>query len=113
MSRARPAGHDILDVRGSSEDRRRRREWMLSPEAGFGGNGKTVPCNWCGRRLRKFDIDRSPICGHDGGRYTRDNIVPSCRSCNINRCEGCKGARRARGGLLDREKPDYFEEGAA
>jgi hypothetical protein len=58
----------------------------MSAVAGFGGNGRTVPCFHCGRRLRKPQIDRYPICGHDGGSYRRGNIVPSCKRCNSRRC---------------------------
>ena len=104
--------HDILDLRGSSYARRRRREWLLSPEAGFGGTGKSVPCYHCQRRVTyvTMQVDRFPLCGHDGGRYTRDNVVPSCGACNHTRCEGCRGFRAARYGLLDREKLKPWEE---
>lgn len=40
--------------RGSSHQRRARKAWLLSPAAGWGG---------------------------DGGRYTRDNIAPHCPLC--------------------------------
>lgn len=76
-------GHD---KRGNSYRRRARREWIMSAAAGFGGNGRTVPCYHCGARLRKPEIDRFPLCGHGGGRYVRSNIVPSCGPCNRRRC---------------------------
>lgn len=59
---------------------------MLSEEAGFGGNDRTVPCLWCGRRLRyyRLEIDRL-VPGEVGGRYVRGNIVPSCTACNKKR----------------------------
>lgn len=69
------------DLRGNSQDRRRRKTWLLSL-----GDGKSVPCHWCGKRLTRSTVesDRHPIKGEDGGRYTRDNIVPACRSCNAS-----------------------------
>ena len=105
--------HDQKDGRGSSEDRRRRKRWLVSPEAGFGGNGRSVPCRWCGKRLRlgrALEADRYPICGHAGGTYRRDNIVPACRKCNATRCQACIQEVRERNGLLSRERPDTREE---
>ena len=78
----------------------------MSEGAGFGGNGRTVRCyHGCGTLLTasSLEVDRFPVCGHDGGRYTRDNIVPACRSCNLFRCDGCRGARAANDGLHPRE----------
>lgn len=85
-------GSSNKNVAGNSYDRRRRRAWIMETF----GNGKTVPCFHCGRRLRsRFEVDRYPICGHAGGRYTRDNIVPSCGKCNVGRCgnqhRACRG----------------------
>lgn len=76
------------DIRGSAADRRARRAWLLSQ-----GDGKTVPCHHCGKPLNRWtlQVDRFPICGHDGGRYTRDNIVPACGRCNRTRCPRCTG----------------------
>lgn len=79
---------------------------MLSPASGFGGNGTAVPCyHGCGTRVTSgtMHVDRYPVCGHDGGRYTRGNIVPSCRSCNATRCDGCMGVVAGNGGVHDRE----------
>lgn len=89
-----------VDLRGSSLDRWRRRQWLLSPAAGFGGNGTSVPCYHCRRRVRNFEVDRFPLCGHAGGRYTRDNIVPACAKCNggrhpAGRCRAGVPAARA------------------
>lgn len=99
--------HDTpgYDKRGSAQARRRRRVWLMSPAAGFGGNLASVPCYHCKHLLGPADmeVDRFPICGHDGGSYRRDNIVPSCRYCNVNRCEKCKGIIAAAGGLLERQ----------
>lgn len=84
----RRTGH--FDPRGNTHDRRVRRDWLLSAAAGFGGTGKTVPCYHCGKRLRKPTVDRHPVCGHNGGRYVRGNIVPSCARCNYGRHGGGK-----------------------
>lgn len=73
------------DPRGNTHDRRVRVDWLMSPKAGFGGTGKTVPCFHCGKRLRKPTVDRFPICGHRGGTYVRGNIVPACARCNFRR----------------------------
>jgi hypothetical protein len=80
-----PRSHHV-DFRGNTHDRRLRRDWLLRTF----GNGKTVCCFHCGRRMRTaFEVDRWPLCGHKGGRYVRGNIVPSCRKCNRNhRCRG-------------------------
>lgn len=71
------------NIRGNSRDRARRREWLMKQF----GNGKTIPCFHCGKRMRtRWEVDRYPICGHEGGRYVRGNIVPSCIKCNNRRC---------------------------
>ena len=76
-----------IDYRGNTHDRRMRRQWVFKTF----GNGKTVCCFWCGKRMRtRFTIDRYPRCGHAGGRYTKDNIVPACLPCNNNRCQNGK-----------------------
>lgn len=69
--------------RGSAADRRRRRRWLLSPEARWGGDGETVPCWQCGVLLEFEDlfVDRI-IPGERGGRYDRDNIAPHCELCS-------------------------------
>lgn len=46
-----------------------------------------------------WEVDRFPICGHDGGRYVRGNIVPSCPSCNAKRCGKAGGRCRGRAPL--------------
>lgn len=84
------------DIRGSSHDRRARRAFLVVK---FGSHsGKTLPCFHCGRRMHAqkhaWEVDRYPICGHDGGRYTRDNIVPSCSGCNATRCSPGSGPCR-------------------
>lgn len=83
------------DLRGNTRDRSRRRRWLLSPAAGFGGDGITVPCTWCPTRLTytTLEVDRWPICGHNGGRYSRSNVVPSCGPCNKKRCDPSRKLR--------------------
>jgi len=66
--------------RSNSTRRRARKTWILNTF----GNGNTVFCNWCKKRLTftTLTIDRYPIPGARGGRYREDNIVPACKSCN-------------------------------
>jgi hypothetical protein len=87
------------DLRGSSDARRSRKRFLLSPDAGFGGNTKTVKCNWCPEQLtyETLTVDRYPTCGHFGGGYARKNIVPACQKCNSGRC---RNGRNCRGGLV-------------
>ena len=90
---ARPSvrGTNNSSTRGSSYDRRARRAF-LSEKFGTASGG--VKCFWCDKVMYEpFEVDRWPVCGHDGGRYTRDNIVPSCSSCNNNRCTTAKNCR--------------------
>ena len=80
--------------RGNSVDRARRRAWLLSPAAGFGGNGVEVPCALGTGSLsrvcegtvtdRTMNVDRI-VCGVNGGRYVRGNIRPTCEPCNLGR----------------------------
>ena len=83
------------DKRGSSADRRRRREWLISAEAGafiddvwvnFGGDGESVPC-WlgCGRNVDLVTVEADRIV--PGGSYRRGNIAPACRPCNLARSD--------------------------
>lgn len=74
------------DKRGSSGDRKRRREWLVSVVAGFGGDGTKVPCYWeCGRELTEQTVEADRIIA--GGSYRRENIVPACRPCNLARSD--------------------------
>ncbi len=83
-----PRGTSNTNDRGSAASRRARKIWILSPEAGFGGNGTTVPCYRADTHCDVYDltfetmqVDRI-IPGAEGGRYTRDNIRPACAWCN-------------------------------
>lgn len=82
------SGRCNTNERGGSPARRARKAWLLSPEAGWGGDGETVPC-WepdCGILVGPgADLDLIAdriVCGEDGGRYTRDNIAPHCLLCS-------------------------------
>lgn len=78
------------DARGSSYDRRARREWLVSPAAGHGGDGTKVPCWECGAMVsvKTMCVDRI-VPGEAGGRYIRSNIRPHCALCSHR-----QGARR-------------------
>lgn len=69
-------GHD---PRGSSDDRRRRKVWMLA----MFGDRVTAPCTHCGiiLTIETMEVDRIK----PGGSYARSNIQPSCGPCNRNR----------------------------
>ena len=71
--------------RGSSYDRARRKAWLLSPEAGWGGDGETVPCWTCGVLCGPDDVElfADRIVPHiNGGTYRRDNLAPHCDTCS-------------------------------
>lgn len=72
-------------ARGNSVDRRRRKLWLLTPEAGWGGDGATVPCSEfdCGSILtvETMFVDRI-IPGALGGRYVKGNVKPHCATCS-------------------------------
>lgn len=70
------------NARGSAEDRRRRRAWLLRTF----GDGQTCPCVACGAVLTDATVTVDRIVpGSKGGRYTRDNIQPMCMGCNRRR----------------------------
>jgi hypothetical protein len=96
------------DKRGFAKDRRARRRWLLSPEAGHGGDGVTVPCWQCKTPVdyESMEVDRiipgweCTVCGESvgnhkrkrhefkGGTYRRNNIRPSCAPDNRERNKG-------------------------
>jgi hypothetical protein len=83
------------NARGSAEDRRRRRQYLLSTF----GDGTTCPCYRCGIELTDATITVDRIKpGKASGRYVRSNIRPACGPCNsetggalagIRVCIGC------------------------
>lgn len=81
-------GTSNSNSRGSAEARRARKRWLLSPEAGFGGDGVQVRCQFDGcTTMVTFDtmwVDRFPIPGCHGGTYARGNIRPSCAPHNMS-----------------------------
>ena len=99
------------NLRGNTVDRMRRVEWLIET---FGipclRNPKRKAwlfCAHCGKRMRArprrdaagawrrtWEIDRFPLCGHEGGRYVRGNMVVSCKGCNGRRCarKKCRGS---------------------
>jgi hypothetical protein len=98
-------GTSNSNCRGSSYDRRRRRAFLI---AKFGGpSGKTIKCFWCPKRMRAscsvWEVDRL-LCGHKGGGYTRDNIVPSCPDCNKRRCANGCGVGALAGRFIARDQ---------
>lgn len=69
--------------RGSSADRRARKLWLLSPEAGWGGDGTDVPCWECGVLCEIEDLVADRIIPHhQGGTYRRENLRPQCTLCS-------------------------------
>lgn len=77
------------DRRGNHSDRHRSKLWLLSPEAGFGGDGIMVKCvHGCGTTLTLNTVQRDRIVpGSQGGRYVRSNLQPACRPCNTARSD--------------------------
>lgn len=73
------------DKRGSAADRRSRKLWMLSPQAGFGGTGTKVPCVFCEAMLDYATVEADRKI--PGGSYRRSNVQPACRPCNLARSD--------------------------
>lgn len=74
-------GTTNTNVRGSAEARRARKVWLLEKF----GDGVTALCSFgCGTALtfETITVDRYPVPGCHGGRYTRGNIRPACGPCN-------------------------------
>lgn len=71
------------NARGSAEDRRRRKQWLL--------NNGFKRCHYCLLilTLETMTIDRI-IPGCQGGTYRRDNIRPACLSCNSSEGGGIR-----------------------
>lgn len=74
------------DPRGSSKDRRARKDWMLS-HPGFqrrpGTEGKNVNCVHCGLELDRKTVQSDKK--NPSGTYRRENVQPSCADCNGRR----------------------------
>ena len=66
--------------RGSAADRRARKAFLLVRD----GDGVRAPCHVCGTLVdyETMVVDRHPVPGYLGGRYTRDNIAVHCQLCS-------------------------------
>ena len=84
------------EKRGNCYDRECRRRWLVSPAAGFGGTGQTVPCFYCGAVLDDSTVTADRIT--PGGSYRHANIRPACLTCNQSRSD--KPVWRAPSGQL-------------
>lgn len=78
----RQRGTSNSNARGSSQDRARRRAYLLRVYESNRGAG-TCRCYRCGRVLTAdtVTVDRV-VPGCRGGRYVRSNIRPACAGCN-------------------------------
>ena len=54
-------------------------EWRAGQDEAWGG------CAYCGVTDKPLQRD-CVLALSRGGRYTLDNIVPACRSCNTSKC---------------------------
>jgi hypothetical protein len=81
------------DTRGNTTNRRRRKLWLL---ATF-GDGERCSCSHCGIELVAATLTTDRVIpGHQGGRYVRGNIRPSCAPCAHR-----QGADMTNGKVLD------------
>jgi len=72
------------DPRGSSYNRRRRKEKLLSdPQFHHNEIGKDVSCVHCGTMLTYDTVESDRK--QPGGPYAYHNIQPACRTCNLAR----------------------------
>jgi hypothetical protein len=86
------------DLRGNTQDRADSRENIFNRF--HGQEHGSVPCVNCGLKLHHSDdseinpngyekMERDKILtGHEGGRYTLNNLLPSCKACNHARGDG-------------------------
>lgn len=65
--------------RGNSADRAARKVWILFEF----GNGEYAPCVHCKTVLTYDTLEADRIV--PGASYRRENVQPSCRSCNAAR----------------------------
>lgn len=73
------------NARGGSEDRRRRKKYLLEAfEADQTLEGRPAcRCFRCGKLLTEEMVQADRIKpGIDGGTYARNNIRPACEECN-------------------------------
>ena len=84
------------EKRGNSKDRAARRAFLIAYWARLFGR---CECVWCGRELHNHaaaDMAANPALRFShveadrwnaGDEYGRRNIVPACRSCNLDRAD--------------------------
>jgi 5-methylcytosine-specific restriction endonuclease McrA len=67
---------DVLRTeRAKARDLRRTRWWQRKTAAGI--------CHYCGRQVAHSDLTMDHLVPLSrGGRSTKDNLVPSCKTCN-------------------------------
>lgn len=91
-------GTSNSNSRGSSRDRLARKLWLLATFSRRLGPHR-AKCAFRGCQviltLETITVDRYPIPGCEGGRYTRDNIRPACAAHN-SEDGGRMGAARRR-----------------
>jgi hypothetical protein len=81
-------GSSNSTVRGSAEARTRRHAWIVETFS-VGGvllcqrPGCEVPLLEDGPQGERFEVDRWPMTGRQGGGYVRGNIRPICQPCNL------------------------------
>ena len=84
------------NARGSAEDRRRWREWLVATYAADVQLGGLAACRCyrCGRLLTVLDVTVDRIVpGCQGGTYRRTNIRPACAHCNSATGGATRGKR--------------------
>jgi hypothetical protein len=93
--------------RGNTEDRRRRRQWLLDTY----GDGTAAPC-WlaipgvCAGTVTAETLSVERVRpGHAGGTYRRDNIRPACAPCQSHQGGqfGIEAARHREAGRRARQ----------
>ena len=91
-------GTSNSNSRGSADDRRRRKSWLLA----WHGDGISCLCFLCGKALLYSALQADRIIpGILGGSYARGNIRPACGPCN--RLAGNLVKRWMREGVSRRE----------
>lgn len=97
----RDRGHSNGNESGSSYDRRARRTWLVSLEAGFGGDGVKVLCQVCfGVYVTAQDMVVGRIIARVyGGTYCRGNIRPECAPCSCREGQRIAAEMRRRKGI--------------
>lgn len=91
--RVRNRGHRNTNERGSSRQRRARRQWLLDTF----GDGVQAPCALCGALVDLATLIVGRIVAWvDGGTYARDNIRPECAGCSCREGAARTNTARAR-----------------